>query len=101
MKTPCSGILPQHKFLFGKNFTELNNYLKDHIALGDELQARGSIIGDDQILAASALKDHISNISFSLQSWAVNSGFIQQLGSRYRGAGCDFFKLQKRWKNPA
>ena len=84
--------------IFGKNFTELNNYLKDHIALGDELQARGSIIGDDQILAASALKDHISNISFSLQSWAVNSGFIQQLAAVTEGLDAIFSNSKKMEK---
>ena len=65
--------------LFGKNFTELNNFLKDHLALGAELEARGGVISDEHILAASQYKDVISNIGFSLQAWAVNSGFILQL----------------------
>ena len=65
--------------LFGKNFTELNNFLKDHLALGAELEARGGVISDEHILAASQYKDVISNIGFSLQAWTVNSGFILQL----------------------
>ncbi len=65
--------------LFGRNFTELNNFLKDHLALGAELEARGGVISDEHILAASQYKDVISNIGFSLQAWAVNSGFILQL----------------------
>ncbi|NLE06822.1 MAG: hypothetical protein GX638_18750 [Crenarchaeota archaeon] len=65
--------------LFGKNFAELNNFLKDHLALGAELEARGGVISDEHILAASQYKDVISNIGFSLQAWAVNSGFILQL----------------------
>lgn len=65
--------------LLGRNFTELNNFLKDHIALGAELEARGGVISDEHILAASQYKDVISNIGFSLQAWSVNSGFILQL----------------------
>ena len=65
--------------LFGKNFTELNNFLATHIELGKELEARGGVISDEHILAASAFKDAISNIAFSLMSWTVNSGFIAQL----------------------
>ena len=65
--------------LFGKNFAELNNFLKDHLSLGAELEARGGVISDEHILAASQYKDVISNIGFSLQAWAVNSGFILQL----------------------
>ena len=71
--------------LFGKNFTELNNFLADHIELGKELEARGGVISDEHILAASAYKDVISNIGFSLQAWAVNSGFIVQLAKIAEG----------------
>lgn len=70
---------------FGKNFTELNNYLKDHIALGDELAERGGIIKDEHILAASAYKDAITNIGTALQAWAVNSGFISQITALAQG----------------
>lgn len=69
----------------GKNFTELNNFLKDHIELGKELENRGAIITDDQIMAASQFKDSISNIQFSLQAWSVNSGFITQLAQIAEG----------------
>ena len=71
--------------LFGKNFTELNNFLATHIELGKELEARGGVISDEHILAASAYKDVISNIGFSLQAWAVNSGFIVQLAKIAEG----------------
>lgn len=71
--------------LFGKNFTELNNFLATHIELGKELEARGGVISDEHILAASAYKDVISNIGFSLQAWAVNSGFIGQLAQIAEG----------------
>lgn len=71
--------------LLGRNFTELNNFLKDHIALGAELEARGGVISDEHILAASQYKDVISNIGFSLQAWAVNSGFIVQLAKVAEG----------------
>ena len=65
--------------LLGRNFTELNNFLKDHIALGAELEGRGALVNEDQIRAAEAFKDSVSNIGISLQSWAINSGFISQL----------------------
>ncbi|HQL08110.1 MAG TPA: hypothetical protein PLE35_00815 [Lentisphaeria bacterium] len=71
--------------LFGRNFTELNNFLKDHLSLGAELEARGGVISDEHILAASQYKDVISNIGFSLQAWAVNSGFILQLAKIAEG----------------
>lgn len=71
--------------LLGRNFTELNNFLKDHIALGAELEARGGLVNEDQIRAAEAYKDAVSNIGISLQSWAVNSGFISQLAKVAEG----------------
>ena len=71
--------------LLGRNFTELNNFLKDHIALGAELEGRGALVNEDQIRAAEAFKDSVSNISIGLQSWAVNSGFIAQLAKVAEG----------------
>jgi len=44
-----------------------------------ELEGRGALFNEDQIRAAEAFKDSVSNISIGLQSWAVNSGFIAQL----------------------
>lgn len=84
---------------FGKNFTELNNFIKDHIALGNELEARGGIISDEHILAASAYKDSISNIGFSLQAWAVNSGFITQLAQIAEGLDAIYSNAKKMEKN--
>ncbi len=85
--------------LLGRNFTELNNYLKDHIALGEELESRGSIISEDQIKAAAAYKDAMTNIGTSLQSWAVNSGFIQQLASVAEGLDAIFSNSKKMEKS--
>ena len=85
--------------LLGKNFTELNNYLKDHIALGEELESMGSIISEDQIKAAAAYKDAMTNIGTSLQSWAINSGFIQQLASVAEGLDVIFSNSKKMEKS--
>jgi len=65
--------------LLGKNFAKLNNFMGSHIALGKELQGMGSIIDADQIKAAEDYKDAVSNMSVSLKSLAVNSGFMSQI----------------------
>ncbi len=65
--------------LFGRNFMELNNYIADHLKFGADLEARGGIIADEHIIAASAFNDAICDIGYSLKAWSVNSGFIAQL----------------------
>lgn len=71
--------------LLGKNFVKLNNFMKDHIALGQELEGRGGIVNAEQIKAAEQYKDIVSNITTSLQAWTINSGFMGQLAKMAEG----------------
>lgn len=65
--------------LFGEEFSKLNNFLKDYQALGDEAEAKGLIIKDEEIKAAEALGDSITNLQKSLTALSASSGLVSFL----------------------
>ena len=71
--------------LFGRNFTELNNYLDQYIERGQELEALGGVIDDETVLAAAVFNDHIANLAVQLQALTVNTGLLTSITEAVEG----------------
>lgn len=65
--------------IFGEQGAKLLNFMREYKSAGADLEARGGVISAEQVQAAEDFNQACTNIAASLQGWAVNSGFIQQL----------------------
>ena len=66
--------------MFGRAGAELIPMLTDYASLAGEIESSGNIINENQIKAAEAFKDSMTNLSTAIQAMIGNSGLIQWLG---------------------